>query len=63
LKITNESPYGWLDIDNIRIHEDYRRLGLATKMYQYVEELIGKKLKPSPIKQSKEIRNFWAKVK
>ena len=49
--------------DNIRIHKDYRRLGLATKMYQYVEELIGKKLKPSPIKQSKEIRNFWAKVK
>jgi ribosomal protein S18 acetylase RimI-like enzyme len=48
-------------LDNIRIDSKYRRLGLATKMYEYIEELIGEKLKPSPIKQSQEIRGFWNK--
>lgn len=48
-------------LDNIRISPKYRRLGLATKMYEYIEELIGEKLKPSPIKQSKEIKGFWNK--
>jgi hypothetical protein len=38
-------------------------MGLATKMYEYIEELIGEKLKPSPIKQSQEIKNFWSKRK
>ena len=46
-------------LDNIRIDHKYRRLGLATKMYEYIEELIGEKLKPSPIKQSQEIKGFW----
>jgi ribosomal protein S18 acetylase RimI-like enzyme len=48
-------------LDNIRIDHKYRRLGLATKMYEYIEELIGEKLKPSPIKQSQEIKGFWKK--
>lgn len=48
-------------LDNIRIDHNYRRLGLATKMYEYIEELIGEKLKPSPIKQSQEIKGFWKK--
>jgi len=48
-------------LDNIRINPKYRRMGLATKLYEYIEELILDKLKPSPIKQSKEIRNYWNK--
>jgi hypothetical protein len=48
-------------LDSIRIDPKYRRVGLATKMYEYIEKLIGEKLKPSPIKQSPEIRNFWKK--
>lgn len=48
-------------LDNIRIDPKYRRIGLATKMYEYIEELIGEKLKPSPIKQSLEIKGFWNK--
>jgi len=48
-------------LDNIRIDDKYRRIGLATKMYEYIEELIGEKLKPSPIKKSQEIKNFWNK--
>ena len=50
-------------LDNIRIDSKYRRLGLATKLYEYIEDLIGEKLKPSPIKQSREIINFWDKRK
>ena len=46
-------------LDNIRINPKYRRIGLASKMYEYIEGLIGEKLKPSPIKQSPEIKNFW----
>lgn len=48
-------------LNNIRIDSKYRRIGLATKIYEYIEELIGKKLKPSPIKQSQEIKKFWDK--
>jgi len=48
-------------LDNIRIDHKYRRLGLATKLYEYIEELIGQKIKPSPIKQSPEIKQFWNK--
>lgn len=50
-------------LDNIRIDPKYRRIGLATKMYEYIEELMGIKIKPSPIKQSTEIKNFWNKKK
>jgi ribosomal protein S18 acetylase RimI-like enzyme len=48
-------------LDNIRINPKYRRIGLATKLYEYIEEIIGEKLKPSPIKQSPEIKKFWNK--
>jgi ribosomal protein S18 acetylase RimI-like enzyme len=50
-------------LDNIRINHEYRRIGLATKLYEYIEELIGEKIKPSPIKQSPEIKQFWNKIK
>jgi len=50
-------------LDNIRIDHEYRRIGLATKLYEYIEELIGEKIKPSPIKQSPEIKQFWNKIK
>jgi len=50
-----------LYLENIRIDPNYRRIGLATKLYQYIEGIIGKKLKPSPIKQSPDIKNFWSK--
>jgi len=48
-------------LDNIRVNEDYRRKGLATKLYEFVEKETKQTLKPSPIKQSKEIQEFWKK--
>lgn len=48
-------------LDNIRIDEKYRRIGLATKLYEYIEGLTGVKLKPSPLKQSPDIKKYWNK--
>lgn len=48
-------------LDNIRINDNYRRMGLATKLYEYIEGIIGQRLKPSPIKQSPDIKKVWSK--
>ena len=48
-------------LDNIRIDDNYRRMGLATKLYEYIEGIIGQRLKPSPIKQSPDIKKVWSK--
>ena len=56
-----DKNFGGCYLDSIRIDTKYRRIGLASKMYEYIEELIGEKLKPSPIKQSPEIKAFWNK--
>ena len=50
-------------LDNIRIDPNYRRRGLASKMYIYIEDLIGQALKPSPIKQSPEIKQYYKNKK
>ena len=46
---------------NIRISDTYRRKGLATKLYEYIESVTHKSLNPSPIKQPPEIKKFWDK--
>lgn len=48
-------------LENIRINPEYRRKGLATKLYDYIESITRKPLNPSPIKQSPEIKQFWKK--
>ena len=50
-------------LENIRISDQYRRKGLASKLYEYIEYITNKKLKPSPVKQSPEIMKFWDKRK
>lgn len=56
-----DSNFDGCYLDNIRIDPKYRRIGLATKLYEYIEDLTGKKIKPSPIKQSQEIKKYWEK--
>lgn len=46
---------------NIRIDENYRRKGLGLNLYNFIEYVTGKKLKPSPIKISKEAQGLWLK--
>jgi hypothetical protein len=48
-------------LDNIRIDSNYRRIGLATHLYKFIEKTKGIKIKPSPVKQSPEIQKFWNK--
>jgi hypothetical protein len=48
-------------LTNIRIDENYRRMGLGSKLYDYIEQQANIKLKPSPIKQSKAAENLWEK--
>lgn len=47
--------------ENIRIDEKYRRKGLASKMYDYVESRMGIEMQPSPIKQSVSAQKLWEK--
>ena len=46
---------------NIRIDENYRRKGLGLNLYNFIEYVTGKKLKPSPIKISQEAQGLWSK--
>jgi len=48
-------------LDNIRIDHEYRRKGLASALYDYIESIITAPLNPSPIKQSPEIKHYWRK--
>jgi ribosomal protein S18 acetylase RimI-like enzyme len=55
--LSNDGNY----LENIRINEEYRRQGLATKMYDYIEQQANIKLQPSPVKQSKAAKELWKK--
>jgi len=48
-------------VENIRIDEKHRRKGLASSIYNFIEDRKGIKLSPSPIKQSKEAKALWDK--
>jgi hypothetical protein len=55
--LSNDGNY----LENIRINEDYRRQGIATNMYNYIEQQANVKLNPSPVKQSKAVEGLWEK--
>ncbi len=48
-------------LTNIRIDEKFRRQGIGSKVYDYIENTLGYKLKPSPDKMSPSAKNFWEK--
>ena len=48
-------------LNNVRILPEYRRIGLGTYLYDYIESVIDKKLIESPIKQSIEAKKLWDK--
>jgi hypothetical protein len=49
-------------LDNIRIDPKFRRIGIASSIYRYIEGITNKKIIPSPIKQSKAIKNYWDSI-
>lgn len=48
-------------LDNIRVNDNYKRLGIANSLYDYIENIEDISLKPSPIKISQEARSLWNK--
>ena len=50
-----EKPYA----RNIFVEEPYRRQGVATRLYDFAEQVLGKKMRPSPYSQSNEAQAFW----
>jgi len=48
-------------LENIRVDEAYRRRGLATELYDYIEARKGIELSPSKIKQSVPAKKLWEK--
>lgn len=54
-EIFNDANY----VDDVQIYDEkYRRKGLATWLYDYIEKDLYRKLKPSPI-QLKDGERFW----
>lgn len=43
-----------------RWNPEYRRRGIATAMYDYIEHRLGYGLKPSPTWQTEDDKAFWA---
>jgi len=48
-------------LTNIRVKHEHRRQGIATRLVEVIEEHIGQRLTPSPIKISKEMAQFHKK--
>lgn len=47
-------------VDDLWVHKDVRRRGIATALYKYIEDLIGQKVEPSD-KLTGDGRAFWKK--
>jgi GNAT superfamily N-acetyltransferase len=44
----------------VRVEPAYKRQGIATALYEAIEEHTGRPLRPSPTDQSDEAKAFWA---
>jgi hypothetical protein len=47
-------------LTSVRVDEDFRRQGVATRLYAEIERATGRKLRPSPTAQSEDAQAFWA---
>jgi GNAT superfamily N-acetyltransferase len=55
------SPKKKLIVEDSFTHPVYRRRGVATKAYDYIENLTGMKITPVPDEQTEEASLFWKK--
>ena len=44
---------------SVTVEPEYRRKGVATALYRFIEQHIGHPLRPSPTYQSPDARDFW----
>lgn len=47
-------------LTNVRVESEFRRQGVATRLYDEIERVTGRKLRPSPTAQSDDAKAFWA---
>lgn len=54
-RITGKSIIAW---DRTAVHRDYERIGVATAMYRWAEEITGKQARPSRLRTADAVA-FW----
>jgi hypothetical protein len=58
----NHSKPGVLVAENVWVHENHRRKGIAMAMYAHAEKVTGRTVQASP-EQTDEGKAFWSRVK
>ena len=54
-KLSGQDHY----VTDVDVKPEFRRKGVASKLYDFIEKHSGKKLKPSPMYQTGEGKAFW----
>jgi ribosomal protein S18 acetylase RimI-like enzyme len=54
-KLSGQGDY----VTDVDVKPEFRRKGVASKLYDFIEKHSGKKLNPSPMYQTGEGKAFW----
>lgn len=54
-KLSGQDHY----VSDVDVQPEFRRKGIATKLYDFIEKHSGKKLKPSPMYQTTDGKALW----
>ena len=64
--VHGDGPKGWLEtkgpgnyLTSVSVSDEYKRQGIATKLYDAIEKHLGKKLEPSPTYRTPDAVKFW----
>lgn len=58
MALTYQEERGYHHVAYIEVHPDYRRQGIASRLYDQAEKISGQKVDPSPL-MSEDMRAFW----
>lgn len=58
LRIYVDRKRNYLRVSSVYVKEDHRRKGIASALYDYAEQIIGKKIKPAN-EVSNDAEIFW----
>jgi ribosomal protein S18 acetylase RimI-like enzyme len=56
-KLSTDGDY----VSDVAVAKEHRRRGIARALYRYIENDIGRKLKPSPLHQTADGKALWSK--
>jgi GNAT superfamily N-acetyltransferase len=56
-KLSGQDHY----VSDVDVQKEFRRKGVATKLYDFIEKHSGKPLKPSPMHQTPDGKALWKK--